>query len=114
MSHLVGMALSLGLLGTAVAAAAAPASAPVCADGGDLQRVHEAGHRQGVALVESAWAALDRDCGQRARLERMVQAALDRRSAPAGGSESSRCRDSGFRAGAQAALAHVAAACTGK
>jgi hypothetical protein len=114
MPRLVDIALGLGLMGTAVVAAAAPSPAPVCADGGDLQRVHETAHRQGVALVESAWAALDRDCGQRARLERTVKAALDRRSAPAGSSESSRCRDSGFRAGAQAALAHVAAACTGK
>jgi hypothetical protein len=115
MSRLVsmGLVMSLGLGGIAAAQPSTP-SAPVCTDGGRLQRAHEMGRRQGASLVESAWDTVDRDCAQRARLERVVHQALDRRSAPAGASETSRCRDSGFRAGALEALAHVAAACTGK
>jgi hypothetical protein len=114
MSRLVSMGLvvSLGLGGVA-AADPSTASAPVCADGGRLQRAHEMGRRQGAALVESAWNTVDRDCAQLARLERVVHQALDRRSAPAGASETSRCRESGFRVGALEALAHVAATCTG-
>jgi hypothetical protein len=115
MSRLVSMGLvvSLGIGGVAVADPGT-ASAPVCTDGGRRQRAHEIGHRQGAALVESAWAAVDRDCAQQARVERAVNAALDRRTTPAGASDTSRCRESGFRAGAREALAHVAAACTGK
>jgi len=107
-----GCVVALG--GTAAAAAPRTPIPASCADGGQNQRAHETGRRQGSNLVESAWAAVKRDCRQRARVEQSVRDALGRRVTPAGASEALTCRDTGFRAGATEALADIEAACTGK
>jgi hypothetical protein len=101
-------------LGVAGVATAAPAPVPaVCADGGQRAHAHELGRRQGRAIVDRAWATLRRDCAEAARLDRVVREALARRVDPAAASETTKCRNTGLEAGANDALAEIAAACTG-
>lgn len=106
--------VSLCLAAMAVPAAPVSADPSSCVDGGRKQRAHETGRKQGSSFAEAAWAAAERDCRQRARVERSVRDALARTTTPPEANETVRCRGTGFEAGANDVLARIAAACTGK
>jgi hypothetical protein len=111
MSALVG--LCAVWLSSALAASTPAAIPSSCADGGPKARAHEIGRRQGNSMVDSAWASVQHDCRERARVERSVRDALARRVLPDRASEALRCRDTGFRTGAEDGLVRIAAACPG-
>jgi hypothetical protein len=104
----LGGALADGGSAAGTSAAAVPAA---CADGGPKQRAHEAGRRQGAAMVASAWAAVERECAALAHVEEVVRDAIAHHRPPASASDVVKCRSTGFEGGAEEELTHLAAQC---
>lgn len=108
------MIRSLVCAGVLMASAAVAAASPPLCTSGTGARAREVGRRQGGSMVASAWASAGRDCGQLARVEQAVRDALARRAIPPDSGEALVCREDGFQAGADEALARIAAACAAK
>jgi len=125
MSRAVIGALALALVASVVTAARAKESAPgarqvtaapvpaACADGGQKQRAHMTGRRQGGATVDQAWAAVHQACAELPHVEQVVRGTIAHNQPPAGASEVVKCRSTGFEIGAEDELSRLGATCHG-
>lgn len=117
------LALALGI--SAVGLAGAKGNAPdagqahatpvpaACADGGQKQRAHTTGRRQGASMVDSAWAAVHQACAELPHVEQVVRDAIAHNQPPPGASEAVKCRSTGFEIGAEDELSRLGATCNG-
>lgn len=105
----VGLALVAGGL-TLILSVAAHAQ-PECQDTPVERNSHDAGRKQGAALVEASWDSLERNCRLLPRLEVVVRDTLRRTQPAEGASAFTQCRYAGLVDGAEAALEALTAQC---
>jgi hypothetical protein len=117
----LALALGVSAVGVARARGTTPGAHPAtttpvpaaCADGGQKQRAHATGRRQGGAMVDSAWAAVHQACAELPRVEQEVREAIAQHQPPANASDVIKCRSTGFEIGAEDELSRLGATCNG-